>query len=142
MPSSRVGRHDPARVLELSNSTTAKFLGGTQKAWMTGQAPSRDKTAQIAARDIEHQKARSSIPNQSAQSPSSAQPAAGQARQDIPFNPSAWTLKSKFTKSGQQASTSHSRSPEIDNVLPSPAPSDEHHQGSTCVIDLDSEPPL
>ena len=142
MPSSRVGRHDPARVLELSNSTTAKFLGGTQKAWMTGQAPSRDKTAQIAARDIEHQKARSSIPNQSAQSPSTAQPAAGQARQDIPFNPSAWTLKSKFTKSGQQASTSHSRSPEIENVLPSPAPSDEHHQGSTCVIDLDSEPPL
>lgn len=129
MPSSRVGRHDPARVLELSNSTTAKFLGGTQKAWMTGQAPSRDRTAQVTSRSTEPQQAKPSIPNQSAQLPSNAQPAASQAVQDPPFNPSAWT-------------TSHSRSPDISNVLPSPAPSDEHHQGSTHVIDLDAEQPL
>lgn len=142
MPSSRVGRHDLARVLELSNSTTAKFLGGTQKAWMTGQAPTRDRTAETISRNTEPQQAKSSVSNQSAQSPSTARPAPDQAVQNIPFNPRAWTLRSKFTKSGQQASTVHSRSPDVENVLPSPAPSDEHHQGSTCVIDLDPEQPL
>jgi len=146
MPSSRrpsdKGRHDPARGLELSNSTTAKFLGGTQKAWMTGQAPSKENTAQTISWNTKPQQARSSISNELTQSPSTTQPAVGQAHHNIPFNPSAWTLKSKFTKPGQQASTSHSRSPEIDNVLPSPAPSDEHHQGSACVIDLDPEQPL
>lgn len=109
---------------------------------MTGHAPFRDSPTQITSRNTEPQQANSSIPNPSAQFPSTAQPAAAQAVQDTLFNPSAWALKSKFIKSGQQASTSHSRSPDIDNVLPSPAPSDEHHQGSTCVIDLDPEQPL
>ena len=80
--------------------------------------------------------------SQPAESLPTARASIYQADQTAPPNLTACNVEAQNTRSGQHGSTSHNGSPEVDNVLPSPAPSDEHRQENICIIDLEQEQQL
>lgn len=145
MPSPRhsrsSNRHGPARDLELSNSTTARFLGSMPKAWMTGQTPLESGFVQGTSPTARPGQRQSSTTIRSTQSAVTARSVTYQAS---PTNtPSSPNLPIAAQSAGlEQQSLANRKSPEFENVLPSPAPSDEHHQGSTCMVDMDQEQSL
>ena len=145
MPSPREpadrSRYGPARGFELSNSTTAKFLGGAPKAWMTGQKSSRNDSTQGVSRIARPVQPQSLMPIQSTYCPPTTQAPADPAHPTIPPNPTARFEQARSPIPEQRVSTVHNKSSELDNVLPSPAPSDEQRQGSVCIIDLEHEQP-
>ena len=145
MPSPREpvdrSRYGPARGFELSNSTTAKFLGGAPKAWMTGQNSLRNDSTQGMSRIARPFQPQSHVPTQSTHSSTTTQAPTDSAHHTIPPNPTTWFPQARSPRPEQQVSTVHNKSSELDNVLPSPAPSDEQRQGSICIIDLEHEQP-
>ena len=145
MPSPREpadrGRYGPARGFELSNSTTAKFLGGAPKAWMTGQNSVRNDATQGMSRIARPFQPQSLMPIQSTHSSTTTQAPADSAHHTIPPSPTARFQQARSPRPEQQVSTVPSKSTELESVLPSPAPSDEQRQGSICIVDLEHEQP-
>ncbi|KAI4135626.1 MAG: hypothetical protein LQ347_000522 [Umbilicaria vellea] len=119
-----------AKEWALSNSTTAKFLGGKQKAWMTGQqgalghASSTNSDIRRSNREIIRQ-----VPERSAQVESTilaACPSENPPPRQIPFSES--TSPTVPNSAQQSAAAPESTVCNTDAVLPSPAPSDEVHE--------------
>lgn len=119
-----------AKELALSNSTTAKFLGGKQKAWMTGQqgalghASSTNSDMRLLNREIVRQ-----VPEHSARVESTIHAPCTSANpppREVSFSES--TSPTVPNSVQQSAATLESTVCNADAVLPSPAPSDEVHE--------------
>lgn len=131
-------RHGIAKEFELSNSTTAKFLGAVPKAWMdthslSGIKPSHDRPDNPRTRDPQ-------APMRSR--PTTAiQPTVQEVHQ--PCLPTQASKPMEAYPTAPSITPRHRSSPigkamEVENVLPSPAPSDECH-GSVCIIESEEE---
>ena len=132
-----------ARDFESSNAMCARALGTSRKAWMSGNIQSshsgRSDNAQVnkptqpfgpghgKVNPPSNSPAARSIPEQTRPTYSAA------AEKDSPgsFVPSSLDIRD----SGLPP-----KSPDVQNVLPSPAPSEEHRQENICVVDLESDP--
>ena len=132
-----------ARDFESSNAMCARALGTSRKAWMSGNIQSSHSGRSNNAQPNKptqpfgpgHRKVNPSsnapaarpIPEQTRQTYSAA------AGKDSPgsFVPSSLDIRD----SGLPP-----KSPDVHNVLPSPAPSEEHRQENICVVDLESDP--
>lgn len=126
------GKNGSTREIEMSNSTTARFLGGTPKAWMIS---SSDGSPHLPS-------GKTSLyqPRRAPQNPSNHQP-------PIPTEPGAVSdIQTELVDltSEQQPHLPHVCNPdrrpnasEFDNTLPSPAPSDEHRQENFSFTDKD-----
>ena len=129
-------RHGSTREIEMSNSTTARFLGGTPKAWMV---PNGGASAHVPSRKtLQYQPPRTSHLPQNHQPPTPTQSCL------------ASHIQTEFmdSTSEQQTETSHvyssagqPKSPERDNVLPSPAPSEEHRHEIVSLVDTNEVQP-
>lgn len=128
-----------AKELALSNSTMAKFLGGKQKAWMTGQqgalrpASGVNSDMRLSNREVVRQ-----LPERSALVESNVDSNACHSEnpRPHPVHFSASTSPMVLNSVQQNAAASESTVSCADAVLPSPAPSDEVHQENHQIIQL------
>ena len=128
-----------AKELALSNSTMTKFLGGKQKAWMTGHqgtfghASSVNSDTRFSNREVVRQ-----LPERSALVESTVDPNA--CHSELPPHRQASLPKSASpmvpNRVQQKAVAPESTVSSADAVLPSPAPSDEVHQDNSQIVHL------
>ncbi|MCJ1299046.1 hypothetical protein MMC08_001837 [Hypocenomyce scalaris] len=129
-----------AKELALSNSTMTKFLGGKQKAWMTGHlntlgpASSADSGVQLSDREAVRQPSERSTMVESAMDTNTFQSEEPPTPQ-VTVSESTSPMMSNSLQSNAAAPKSTVST--ADAVLPSPAPSDEVHQESIHVAHLE-----
>ncbi|KAL8796960.1 MAG: hypothetical protein Q9195_000731 [Heterodermia aff. obscurata] len=123
-----------AREIELSNAMCARALGGSRKSWMIGT----NGVEKTGTKSTQRKGPRRENTSMSAAPVSIAE--------GIPQQNRAECIASSETVSTGLPSTSFAvnplhgpKSPEFQNVLPSPAPSEEHRQDNSCVVDLETE---
>ncbi|KAL9610764.1 MAG: hypothetical protein Q9167_004547 [Letrouitia subvulpina] len=139
-----------AAELQLSNMTTAQFLGGTPKPWMKGSHYAVEHPPNFASKPSP---STAQHPNTDQRSPSTQQHRQQETRHkrtlQLQSSPEAWT--SHASPQLSQATTMQNSSIRrtstgdglnVDTVLPSPAPSDELRQDSSIVVDPVNEEDL
>ncbi|CAF9913046.1 MAG: hypothetical protein HETSPECPRED_001306 [Heterodermia speciosa] len=126
-----------AREIELSNAMCARALGGSRKAWMSGNSQSSNGDPKTGINPTQRNWSRHG--NTSMSGPVSI-------AEGIPQQNRAEWVASPETISTALPRTSFAvnphdgpKSPQFQNVLPSPAPSEEHRQDNPCVIDPETE---
>lgn len=124
-----------AKELALSNSTMAKFLGGRQKAWMTGQQGTLIHTANVNSdMQLSNREVRQ-LPGRSALIESTFDPNALYSENLQPRQVSV--SESTPPNSGHQNTAGPENTvSSADAVFPSPAPSDEVHQENHQIVHL------
>ncbi|KAL9044087.1 MAG: hypothetical protein Q9214_002752, partial [Letrouitia sp. 1 TL-2023] len=139
-----------AAELQLSNKTTAQFLGGTPKPWMKSSHYAVEQPPNSASKPSPLITQHSDTDQRSFSTQRHRQQ---ETRHEgtLPFQSSreAWT--SRASPELSQATTMHNSTvrrtsagdgPNYDTVLPSPAPSDELRQDSSIVVDPVNEEDL
>ena len=124
------------REIELSNAMCARALGGSRKAWMSGNN-------QSSGSDYAHgaQKTRTN-PTQRKESRhrKTGMPAPVSIAEGIPVQNRAECFASSETRISSSVNPQGGpKSPQFQNVLPSPTPSEEHRQDNPWVVDLETE---
>lgn len=133
-----------ARDFESSNAMCARALGTSRKAWMSGNVQSSHSARSDNAQKTVNEPTQRFGPGHGKANSPPTTPATGSiSGQNRPtystttekdsagsFVPSALDVRD----SGQAP-----KSPDVQNVLPSPAPSEEHRQETICIVDLDSD---
>ena len=141
-------RDSAAKSCESSNQTTAMFLGGTQKSWMTGQHPTREMPPSSTHAHPHPKQTRQTATNQARANGSRPQMAdegrVAATRQDsvtiaTPGSATTSTPLIVSTKPTSPNLIEKNAQQYVDTVLPSPAPSDEPRQASVHIIDLEEE---
>lgn len=128
-----------AKELALSNSTMAKFLGGKQKAWMTGQqgplrhASGMNSDIRLSDREVVQQ-----LPERSAHVESTVDSNPCRSVNPPPRQTSFSETTSPMVPNRIQQNivAPESTISSVHAVLPSPAPSDEVHQENHQIVHL------
>lgn len=136
-----------AKGFESSNSTMTKFLGGTQKSWMTGHHVFKDKPLSTSNNHSRSTPLQQNNPNQKENNPvgNQTRTSRNQSQADqqsiVMHNPRSATISSTMIAANTVDAPSTLTNQK--QLLPSPAPSDEHRQEhrqeSVHVIDLEQE---
>ena len=131
-----------AKEFESSNSTVTKFLGGMQKSWMTSSPAAKDGSFQgeqgrpILRKQGKHkQPFKSTIDN--VLEISMTQPEASQRSEPV-FSPPTPVSANNPTRSEEPSGPPKGIQQNVDDTLPSPAPSEEPYHLSDHVIDLEN----
>lgn len=131
-----------AREMELSNAMCARALGGSRKAWMSGNNQSSSLNHAHGAQKTgtnPTQRNRSRQGNTGMPAPISIEEGIPQQNRTECFAPSE-TNSTAFPRISPSINPQDGpKSPQFQNVLPSPTPSEEHRQDNACVIDLEAE---
>jgi zinc finger MIZ domain-containing protein len=140
-------RDSTAKSFESSNQTMAMFLGGTQKSWMTGHQPTRERPLS-SPHTYPHPTSRQQYPASRAkigESTADEEPGTVDPRHSATIATSGLTPSVHSLGAGTTATTLTSSSEitqeNLNTVLPSPAPSDEPRQASVHIIDLEEDVP-
>ena len=138
-----IRRNSIVNEFESSNSTTAMFLGGVQKSWMTGQQPSAERPPRIATADQNQSShIRCEMPEKESQFASISHGADNTVDCTPIHRQSPVQIRSPI--SSKDLGNQHQLDPavsevSVEAVLPSPAPSDEHRQDSTQARELEED---
>ena len=131
-----------AREMELSNAMCARALGGSRKAWMSGN------NRASGSHHVHGAQKTGTNPTQrnGSRQGNTGMPAPVSIEEGIPQH-----NRAEFSAPSETTSTALPRmppsinpqdgpkSPQFQNVLPSPTPSEEHRQDNACVISLEAE---
>lgn len=137
-----------AKGFESSNSTMTKFLGGTQKSWMTGHHVVREKASSSSDNSARSGPSKQNESNQregnfvTTQSEVSRHQSQADHQSHAIHDPEPATALSTVvdaTTIDTPSALTNQNQQSVDTVLPSPAPSDEHRQESVHIIDLEQE---
>lgn len=157
-------KNGAAREIELSNATCALALGGSRKAWMGGngwpsnnnlknntQRPRAGPTQRPVARQVQWSPYDSSsvvLPSLEQNRYETSRLGAETMVKNLVTSTLASSTASEVLPTAPsehrssldlQNAPSGPKSPQFENVLPSPAPSEEHRQGTVCIINLEDE---
>ena len=125
-----------AREIELSNAMCARALGGSRKAWMSANNQSANSNHPPGAQKI----ATHPTQRKGSMHGNNGMPAPVSIAEGFPQENRAERFASSKTRLSPSVNLQDGpKSPEFQNVLPSPAPSEEHRQENPCVIDLEME---
>ncbi|KAL8803296.1 MAG: hypothetical protein Q9182_003254 [Xanthomendoza sp. 2 TL-2023] len=126
-----------------SNSTSAMFLGGHQKSWMFGQSQPQGNLSKSATQLPKNRLLREKSSNQPSLDTGTrdrdrALALSCQAPENSTSTPTRHSPPSRTNVGVPIQSDPSGAVPSVETVLPSPAPSDEHHSDSLQALDTEN----